>query len=194
MMWDNMSQELFTQQYTKTFSQIFPSYEAFEADKTLIGLPETLQEPGFLKTIYILLMGEYASSSIMNMSESQFRIRFWSRVMSYGGQYERELKMQQKLLNMSDDELQVSSKVIYNSAFNPSTEPSTDTMYELPTINQQNTTNHKRSLLDAYSFLEELLDDNITKKFVRRFNDLFVVNCYNIGNQLYYKTMEGDNE
>jgi len=194
MMWDNMSQELFTQQYTKTFSQIFPSYEAFAGDWASIGLPNTLQESDFLKTIYILLMGEYASSSIMNMSEAQFRIRFWSRVMSYGGQYERELKMQQKLLSMSDEELQISSKVIYNTSLNPSTEPSTDTMYELPTINQQNTTNHKRSLLNAYGFLEELLDDSLTKKFVRRFKDLFVVNCYNVGNQLYYRTMEGDNE
>lgn len=194
MMWDNMDQELFTGQYTRTFSQIFPSYEAFAGDWASIGLPNTLQESDFLKTIYILLMGEYASSSIMNMSESQFRIRFWTRVMSYGGQYERELKMQQKLLSMTDDELQVSSKVIYNSAINPSTAPSTDTMYELPTINQQNTTNHKRSLLNAYDFLEELLDDSLTKKFVRRFNDLFVVNCYNVGNQLYYRTMEGDNE
>ena len=189
-----MSQELFTQQYTKTFSQIFPSYEAFAGDWASIGLPNTLQESDFLKTIYILLMGEYASSSIMNMSEAQFRIRFWSRVMSYGGQYERELKMQQKLLSMSDEELQISSKVIYNTSLNPSTEPSTDTMYELPTINQQNTTNHKRSLLNAYGFLEELLDDSLTKKFVRRFKDLFVVNCYNVGNQLYYRTMEGDNE
>lgn len=189
-----MSQELFTQQYTKTFSQIFPSYEAFKADKELIGLPETFQEPEFLKTVYILLMGEYASSSIMNMSEAQFRIRFWSRVMSYGGQYERELSMQQKLLSMSDDELQISSKVIYNTSLNPSTEPTTDTMYELTTINQQNTTSHKRSLLNAYGFLNDLLDDNLTKKFVKRFKDLFVVNCYNIGNQLYYKTMEGENE
>ena len=95
--------------------------------------------------------------------------------------------MQQKLLSMTDEELQISSKVIYNSAFNPSTAPSTDDMKILSTINQQNTTNHKRSLLDAYNYLGELLDADLTKKFIKRFNDLFV-RVLRTNNPLYYGT------
>lgn len=187
MIWGPTDQQLFTQQYTKNLSQIYPSYEDFLADKEAVGLPDTIQDSDFLKTIYILLMGEYGYSSIMSMSEDLFRVKFWTRIMSYGGQYEREFKMQQKLLSMSDEELQISSKVIYNSAFNPSTSPSTDDMKILSTINQQNTTNHKRSLLDAYNYLGELLDADLTKKFIKRFNDLFV-RVLRTNNPLYYET------
>ena len=168
------NQQLFTQQYTRSFSNIFPTFEDFSTSYTDSGLPNTLQDTSFLQTIYLVLMGEYASSSIMSFSEDQFRLKLFTLIMSYGAQYEREFTMQSDLLSMSIDELQTSSKSIYNSSLNPSTAPTTDTMDELPTINQQNVTKHKRSKLDAYALLLDLMDADVTKRFIKRFDHLFV--------------------
>lgn len=187
MNWGAMNQQLFTQQYTRTFSEIYPDYETFLADYTDIGITPRLKSTEFLTQIYILLMGEYASSSIMSLNEDQFRVKLFTRIMSYGPQFERELEVQHILTNMTDEELQVSSKAIYNTALNPSSDPSTDTLEEILTINQQNVTKHKRSKLDAYAMLKDLLDDNLTKKFIKRFDDLFV-RVLRTNQPLYYVT------
>lgn len=187
MEWTNLNQQLFTQQYTKTLSDIYPTYADFAGDYMTSGLPNRFVNSDFLETIYFVLMGEYAASSIMAMSEDLFRARFITMVHSYGPQLERELKMQDELLKMSDDELMISSKAIYNSSLNPSTEPSTNTLEELPTINQQNVSKHVRSKLNAYEYLESLLDDDLISKFIKRFNKLFV-RVLRTNNPLYYTT------
>lgn len=181
------NQQLFTGQYTKTLSMIYPTYEEFLGDFTGSGLPNTFKDAEFLKTIYLVLMSEYMNSSIMSFSEDQFRLKFLTRIMSYGPQYEREFGIQTDLLSLSNEELQVSAKAIYNTAMNPSEAPTTDTLDELPTINQQNTTKHVRSKLDAWALLKELADDSITKKFIKRFDDLFV-RVLMTNNPLWYTT------
>jgi hypothetical protein len=187
------NQQLFTNQYTQTFSNVYDTYDKFLNDYQNLGIPQRLKNTDFLKTIYILLAGEYASSSIMSFSEDQFRLKLFTLVMSYGPQYEKELDIQDKLLAMTDEELQVSSKAIYNSAFNPSVEPSTDTMDELQTINQQNVTKHKRSKLDAYALLTDLLNADLTKQFIKRFDHLFV-RVLRTNQPLYYTTTIQDTE
>ena len=194
MMWSNLNQQLFTQQYTQTLSNIYPTFEDFSEDYQNLGIPQRLKDVAFLETIYVLLMGEYANSSIMALSEEQFRLRLFTLIMSYGPQYERELGLQNTLLNMSDEELQVSSKAIYNSSFNPSEAPTTDTLDELTTINQQNVTKHKRSKLDAYAMLMDLLDADLTKNFIKRFDHLFV-RILRTNQPLFYTTeVQLDNE
>ena len=188
-----MYQQLFTNQWTQTLSDVYPSYEQFVNDYQTLGIPQRLKDVSFLETIYVLLLGQYASSSIMSFSVDQFRLKLFTLIMSYGPQYERELQLQDTLLGMTDDELQLSSKAIYNTSLNPSTAPTTDTLDELPTINQQNVTKHKRSKLDAYAMLESLLDDDLTRKFIKRFDHLFVP-ILTTNNPLYYTTAEGELE
>ena len=183
----DFNQQLFTEQYTKTLSDVYPNYDLFMEDYEGIGLPQRLKNKDFLKTIYVLLMGEYGSSSMMSLSEDLFRVRLFTLVMSYGPQYEKELDIQDKLLAMTDEDLQTSSKAIYNTSINPSTAPSTDTFDELPTINQQNVTKHKRSKMDAYAFLHSLLDADLTQRFIKRFDHLFV-RVLRTNKPLYYKT------
>lgn len=186
-MWNN---ELFTAPYTKTFSQCYETYDAFLADYNAFNLKSVpFKNTDFLKTIYMILMGEYAGSAIMNLSEQQFRIRLFTKIMSHGPQYERELDVQAKLLAMSDEEIQISAKAIYNTSLNPSQKPTTQTLEELKTINQQSVTNHVRSKLDAWDYLGQLMDDDITKRFVKKFNDLFVV-VLKTNNPLWYTTKE----
>ena len=183
------NQQLFTKQYTKTFSDIYGDYESFLKDYQLIGIPQKLKDLDFLKTIYVLLMGEYASSSIMSLSEDQFRIRLFTLIMSYGPQYERELDIQSTLLGMTDDELRLSSKAIYNTAINPSTELPEGDLSEIKTVNQQNVTKHQRSKLDAYALLSEMLDADLTKRFIKRFDHLFV-RVLRTNQPLFYVTNE----
>lgn len=185
--WNNMNQQLFTSQYTKTLSEIYPDYELFAMDYMQSGLPNRFRNVDFLKTIYFVLLGEYGASSIMSFSEDLFRARFLTMIHSYGPQLERELEIQDTLLGMTDQELQLSSKAIYNTSLNPSIEPTTDTLDELTTINQQNTTKHVRSKLDAYDYLGSLLDDDLISKFVNRFSKLFV-RVLRTNSPLYYKT------
>ena len=47
------------------------------------------------------------------------------------------------------------------------------TLNELTYINEQNTTNYKKSYMDAYSQLWELLDTDVTQEFINRFQKLF---------------------
>lgn len=190
-MWDN---NIFTEPWTKTFSQIYPDYDGFLSDHGTFGLNKIpFQDNSFLKTIYMILMGEYGSSAIMNMTVDLFKIRLFTAIMSHGPRLERELDIQAKLLAMSDEDLQVSAKTIYNVAANPSIAPTTDTLDELPTINQQTVTNHKRSKLDAWAYLESLIRDDLVSRFVRRFAYLFTV-IPKTNNPLYYVTNEEEEE
>lgn len=168
------NQQLFTGQFTRTLSDCYPSYEAFLEEYRSLGFPVVFKDQEFMKTIYLVLMSQYMNSSIKSLSEDQFRLKFLTRVMSYGPQYEREFGIQQSLLSLSDEELTLSAKAIYNTAVNPAMELDGD-YAEVGTVNQQSVAKHKRSKLDAWAMLKELADDGITKKFIERFDDLFVV-------------------
>ena len=190
-MWDN---NMFTEPWTKTFSQIYSSYDEFFQDYEGFGLNKIpFKDASFLKTVYLVLMGEYGSSPIINLTEDLFKIRLFTSVMAHGPKFERELDIQAKLLAMSDEDLQISAKTIFNVATNPSVEPSTNTIEELPTINQQTVTNHKRSKLDAWAYLENLLRDDLPSRFVRKFSYLFTV-IPKTNNPLYYITHNQEDE
>ena len=64
-------------------------------------------------------------------------------------------------------------KAIYNQALNPSAEPGTGTLEELGYINAQNTTNYKKSKLEAYSILTDLLKTDVTENFLTKFKICF---------------------
>ena len=82
--------------------------------------------------------------------------------------------MLEKLRNLSEDDIIKGSKAIYNHAYNPGTEPTTATLEELEAINEQNTTNYKRSKLDAYGTLIDLLETDVTSAFLDKFKRLFI--------------------
>lgn len=193
------NQQIFSQQWTQTLSQLYPTYEDFLADYNEINLKDipfsdyatSPENPAFLKTIYLLLMGEYGSSAIQSLSPDRFKLRFFTRIMAYGPLYEKQLKHQKTLLSMTDDELRVSAKAIHNSARNPSQKPPTDSEEILPYIDAQSTTNHQRSLMDAYAYFDDVADDSLTKKFIKRFDDMFVI-MTRTNSPLWYITNEGD--
>lgn len=93
--------------------------------------------------------------------------------MQYGPTWEKRLAVQKSIRDLTADDIRLGSKAIYNQAMNPSTEPSTSTLEEITYINTQNTTNYKKSPLEGYAMLLELLNTDVTKDFIDKFKVCF---------------------
>lgn len=158
---------------TKTFAELYPTQDSFVTDLKASGMIEDLNDYK-LAILYNLLYGRYANSHLVNSDEEQAKKRLYSIVFMYGPTWQARLNLQSKLRNLSDDELIKGSKAIYNHAYNPSGEPNTATLEEIEYINDQNTTNYKKSKLEAYSSLYELLVTDVTESFIGKFKQLFV--------------------
>lgn len=126
------------------------------------------------KTLYYLLYARYGNSSIRNWDETQFKYKLFSTIFMYGPSWEKRLEVQAKLRALKEEELTLGAKQIFNHSYNPSTAPSTDTLDELTTINDQNVTKNQRSKLDAYNLLLSLLETDVTNEFLNKFKPLFM--------------------
>lgn len=163
---------------TRTFCQIFPSFEVFETvyNSTDLRIQFSTEEgTGLtLKQLYFLLYAHYGNSHISYSDETQFIYYLFSIIYQYGPTVIREREIQDKLRGLTDAELTLGGKAIYNHAFNPSTAPSTGTLEELTTINDQNTTNYKKSIMEGYATLLALLKTDVIDEFIHRFKQLFI--------------------
>lgn len=163
---------------TRTLADIFGSAE--QLIEGLSSFPPFSDYPSGLtsadiKVLYYLLYAKYGNSHIAYTDENQFKYALYSTIWQYAPTWKKRLDIQDKIRNLSEDELRSGSRAIYNHAFNPNTAPSTSTMEELLTINDQNTTNYKKSKLEAYGLLWELLKTDVTDIFITKFKKLFIV-------------------
>lgn len=165
---------------TKLFSEIYSEASKFVADYKASGLYDAT--PGHLNnslsdekatTLFYLLYAKYANNPIANLDENQFKYKMWSIIFKYGPAWEKKLDIQNKIRELTEDEIRVGSKAIYNHAYNPSTEPSTASLEELTAINEQNTTNYKKSKVDAYMALWQIVVSDVTEAFIKKFDSLF---------------------
>ena len=164
---------------TLTFAQIWDSLAKFTADYN-DGIQYFYQNPSPLKpdsvsTLYFLLYAKYGNSPIANNDVNQFKFKVWSIIYAYGPMWEKKQEIEDAVRGLTEDELLRGSKQIYNHAYNPSSTPSTATLEELTYINDQNTATHKKSKMEAYSILWELLHASETEEFLRQFKKLFSV-------------------
>lgn len=110
----------------------------------------------------------------------------------YGPSWQKRLEIQQKLIDLSDDEIVKGTTAIYNSALNPGQTPSTQTLEELNYINSQNTTKYKKSKIEGYATLYSLIETDVTEEFIGKFKKLFIT-VVEPDYPLWYKTvLEGD--
>jgi hypothetical protein len=164
---------------TLTFAQIWGSLAEFEADYAE-GIQFFYQNTSpikadSVKTLYFLLYAKYGNSPIANNDVNQFKFKVWSTIYAYGPMWEKKQEIEDAVRNLTEEELLRGSKQIYNHAYNPSSTPSTATLEELTYINDQNTATHKKSKMEAYSILWELLHASETEEFLRQFKKLFSV-------------------
>lgn len=168
-----LNNSLYGNYRTRKFTDIYDNVDAFLADYSDNGLP-MLVDTTNMTTLFYLLYARYGNSNIASSDENQFKYKLFSLVFQYGPTWAKRLEIQDKVRNLTEDELRESAKALYNHSYNPSTLPSTDTVDELLTINEQNVTKHRRSKTDAYALLNDLLETDVTEEFISKFKKLFI--------------------
>ena len=165
------------QYITKTFSEVFPSFEKFKEVyddfMPLVSGGVTPLTNANIQATYYLLYARYGNNPIMNYDETQWKMKIMSIIATYGPVWEKKKAIQVNLRNLTDAELVQGAKQIYNHAFNPSTEPSTAQLEELTHINDQNVTNNKKSKMEAYSILWANLHVDATDEYIGKFKNCF---------------------
>ena len=170
---------------TNTFQEIWDSADKFVAEYKANGIKTTITDDN-CTTLYYLLYAKYGNNPIASSDENRFKYAVWATIFKYGPTWEKRLEIQDKLRALSEDDLLRSGKSIFNHAYNPSTEPSTGSLEELPGINEQNTNQYVKSKIDAYGSLMELLRTDVTEQFLGEFRKLFKI-CL-VENPLLYVT------
>lgn len=168
--------KLFPKYETMLFSDIFPDVDDFNL---LLNNPNFVSMTNFLEDgnkslLYYLLYAEYGNTPIANRSIDQFNIKLITTIFKYGPTWQKNLKIQQELRNLSEEDLMLGSKAIFNNAQNPNSRPSTDTSDELPYVITQSVNKNKRGKLEAYDFLNDLLKADVSSAFIKKFSGLFV--------------------
>lgn len=184
-----------------TFSDLWSTDKEFVNSYKEVGFPQTYDGGTYvtdddLKLIWLLLIGRFADSTIKPFNTyGAFKVRFMSRVWQHAPAWKKNLDIQNKLRSLSLDDgsdIYKGSSAIYNSAMNPNTSPGTGTDQELNFINNQNVTKHKKSKLEGLALLSDLLKNDVTEQFLRRFDDFFKTIIYT-GKEYTYVTEKGDN-
>lgn len=181
-----------------TFSELWETSDSFVQTYKEVGFPQDEEQlnDDTLKLIYLLLVGRFADSTIKPFNTfGAFQVRFMSRVWQHAPAWKKNLDIQKKLRSMSledNSEIYKGSSAIYNSAMNPNTQPNTGTDTELNFINNQNVTKHKKSKLEGLAILSDLLKNDVTEQFLRRFDDFFKTIIYT-GKEYFYISERGDN-
>ena len=168
-----LTNSLYGNYRTRKFTDIYDNVDDFLQDYSDNGLPMLVDNKD-MTTLFYLLYARYGNSSIASSDENQFKYKLFSLVFQYGPTWAKRLEIQDKIRNLTEDELRESAKALYNHSYNPSTLPSTDTVDELLTINEQNVTKHRRSKTDAYALLNDLLETDVTEEFISKFKKLFI--------------------
>lgn len=158
---------------TVLFTDVWESVNDFCYDYQHVGIPTTIDVATSAATLYYLLYARYGNTPIANFDTEQFKYKIFSIIFQYGPTWEKRLSIQKKLRDLTDDDIRLGSKAIYNHAFNPGTTPGTSSPEELTYINDQNTTNYKKSKMDAYMQLWSLLKTDITEDFLKKFQKCF---------------------
>ena len=169
------SLSLLPQYSTIKFTDVWDDVDNFKQDLAQSPFANSLStsSPDNVSLVFYLLYARYGNNPIANEDINQWKFKIFSVIFQYGPAWEKRLDIQSKLRALTEDDIIKGSKAIYNTALNPSTTPSTATLEELEYINSQNTTNYKKSKMDAYAQLWQLIDTDVTEEFLAKFKRCF---------------------
>ena len=170
-----LDQDLYGYQRTRTFAEIYPTVDDFKTayDANPFATATNISASS-VQNIYYLLLSNYGNSSICSSDEYRFEIKLFSLIYQYGPVYIEKKSLQGHILDTPWDGFKTGGKVIYNNALNPNVAPSTNTLTELPYINNQNTNNYIKSDAESIQIKWELLDDKLETEFLAKFKSLFL--------------------
>lgn len=127
--------------------------------------------------LYNLLIGKYGARTISSNDETAFRNRLCGLTFQYAPSWWKQLEIQRDLRNLGIDDLLKGALQVSSVALNPADVPSgSEEGLDTPiikTINQQTTSQYKKSKLDAYNGLMALLKQDVTNDFLNRYKSLF---------------------
>lgn len=172
-MYKGYSGSLYGSYRQKRFTDIYADVNAFIDDYKDCGIPTTISDNS-AQTLFYLLYGSYGNDIVASSDINRFKYKLFSIIFQYAPNWEKQLEIQNKLRGLTEDDIRLGSRQIYNTAQNPSTEPSTDTTDELQYINNQNVTKNQRGVLEGYATLLSLLRTDVTQEFLNRFRKLFL--------------------
>lgn len=176
---------------TPIFTDVWSKYEDFKNDFLTCGIPAKITEEN-ASTLYYLLYAQYGNTPIAFTDIGQFKYAVMSIIFRYGPTWEKRLEIQDKIRAFTEDDLRAGSRQIYNHANNPSTpvktsvsviggtpilkEEGTLTEKEIGFVKEQDVALNSRGKLEAYTALYELLRTDVTSEFIKKFNQLFLLN------------------
>lgn len=158
---------------TELFCQVFPQYKDFADDAAVSPFPLREITTENLELTYYLLMARYGNTPIANLSVEQFRLKLFATIFQFAPAWQKKMSIQASLRGLTETQLLEGGKTIMNTALNPGTSPSAGSLEELTYIDQQSTSNSKKSKLGAYAELWEVLKTDVTESYLSAFKHLF---------------------
>lgn len=170
-----MNNEMIPQYSTVLFTDVWDDVDEFKADLAASPFAGSLSTstPDNVSIVFYLLYGRYGNNPIANNDVNQWKFKIFSVIFQYGPTWQKRLDIQGKLRSLTESDILLGPKAVYNNALNPGTTPSTGSLDELTYINSQNTTNYKKSKMDAYMQLWDLLKTDVTEEFLNKFGKCF---------------------
>lgn len=190
-----MSSAMLPKYSTILFTDVWDNVEDFKSDLAESPFAGSIStaDPDSVSLVFYLLYARYGNSPLALTDIMQFKFRVFSIIFQYGPSWEKRLDIQSKLRELTEADIISGSKAIYNNALNPSTAPSTSALEELTYINSQNTTNFKKSKMEAYAQLWDLIATDVTEEFLVKFKKCFKV-FISSEKPLLYVTEEDESE
>lgn len=167
-----MNNPFLPQYNTPLLTDVWNNEDDFVDDMNSCGIPAKLTG-AYARVLFYLLYARYGNSPIANTDVNQFKYKLFSVIFQYGPAWEKRLEIQDRVREIGEEELLSGGKSIHNHAYNPGQAPSTASLQELTHINEQNTEIRRRSLVDAYRNLWDLIKTDVTEEFLDKFQYLF---------------------
>lgn len=181
---------------TQTFNQVFPDVDKFKEciDDDFDGYAKLAISDDNKATLYWLLFARYGNTHMTNLSVNQFKAKLVAIIFQKGPSWQRNLELQKSIRDLSEEDLRAGAISIYNTAANPEVGPGPQASEEIGYVNAQNVSKHKRSKVDAYSYLQELLRTDVTEAFISSFSVLFSKFARPIVTAIYENDVEIEEE
>lgn len=157
---------------TGSFVDEFPTEDDFiDFYKNNGGIPPTISDAN-VKTLYYLLYSRYGANRIAMSSYQRFKYAVMATIYQYGPTWEKRLFVQDKIRNLTVEDIQTGTLAVTNHALNPGNKLTEDNEL-IKNVNNQSRTNYKKSKLDAYGQLYAMLETDVTEEFLDKFKYLF---------------------
>lgn len=165
--------DLYGNYRTRTFTDIFPDYDTFQDEYDATAFTGKITDAN-CEILYYLLYARYGNSSIASSDEERFKYSLFALIFQYGPAWEKKLALQQTLRSLTQDQLLQGAWLINNHVANPGDTASSASLTRLTGVDDQNQTLYQKGILEGYNMLIELLEDDVTEAFIRKFQKLFL--------------------